>query len=293
MRQVILGTDWWTDCDDAVAIRLLCNLHKKNELHLLGIAINACMQHSVHSLGAFVRDSGVSVPIGIDLKADDFGGNPPYQARLAKLPSEYEDNNSAEDAVALYRRLLASVEGKVEILEIGFPSVLSALLMSEPDSYSELCGLELVKAKVSHLWIMAGKWDEPNGGLEHNFCHTRRASDAAAYICDNWPTPMTFLGWEVGATVISGSKLPGTDILKQVLADHGSHNGRSSWDPMLILLAAAGTPQAAGYDCVYGDIKVNPENGANYFTASPQANRRFVVKTMPDQWYADKIDSQL
>ena len=40
MRHFILDTDWWTDCDDAVAIRLLCNAHWQKKVNLLGININ-------------------------------------------------------------------------------------------------------------------------------------------------------------------------------------------------------------------------------------------------------------
>ena len=43
MRKMILGTDWWTDCDDAVAMRLLARAVKAGEVSLLGIGINACM----------------------------------------------------------------------------------------------------------------------------------------------------------------------------------------------------------------------------------------------------------
>ena len=38
MRKFILDTDWWTDCDDAVAIRLLCNAHIKKEIELLPLS---------------------------------------------------------------------------------------------------------------------------------------------------------------------------------------------------------------------------------------------------------------
>ncbi len=31
MRKFILGSDWWDDCDDVIAVRLLCNLHRKKE----------------------------------------------------------------------------------------------------------------------------------------------------------------------------------------------------------------------------------------------------------------------
>mgnify|MGYP002571987515 CR=1 FL=1 len=40
MRNFILGTDWWTDCDDAVAIKLLANAVLARKVGLLGIGIN-------------------------------------------------------------------------------------------------------------------------------------------------------------------------------------------------------------------------------------------------------------
>ena len=163
MRNVILGTDWWTDCDDAVAVRLLANLHRAGHLRLLGVAVSGCMEDSVRSLDAFLRDCGVEVPIGIDLEATDFGGRPPYQKRLAALPSRFGGNADAENPVGLYRRLLAASCGPVELIEIGYPQILAALLDSPADAYSPLDGESLVRAKVSRLWIMAGKCDEPDG----------------------------------------------------------------------------------------------------------------------------------
>ena len=293
MRNVILGTDWWTDCDDAVAVRLLANLHRAGHLRLLGVAVSGCMEDSVRSFDAFLRDCGVEVPIGIDLEATDFGGRPPYQKRLAALPSRFGGNADAENPVGLYRRLLAASCGPVELIEIGYPQILAALLDSPADAYSPLDGESLVRAKVSRLWIMAGKWDEPDGGRENNFARNRRASAAAAHLCDRWPTPVTFLGWEVGSTVISGAKLPDCDLLRQVLIDHGSAAGRSSWDPMLILLAAAGDPEKAGYRCVYGTASVDPESGRNYFRQASDGSHCYVVKLRPDAWYAAEIDRRL
>ena len=132
MREFILGTDFWTDCDDAVAIRLLTKAMRAHEIRLLGVAINACMEYSLASLVGFLRADGVSgIPVGIDLDATDFGGAPPYQKRLAERFAPDVTNADAEDAVRLYRRLLAeSEEGGVELIEIGYPQVLAALLMS-------------------------------------------------------------------------------------------------------------------------------------------------------------------
>ena len=43
--------------------------------------------------------------------------------------------------------------------------------------------------------------------------------------------------------------------------DDGSHNGRSSWDPML--MALIGDEHEAGYDVVTGYASVDAEDGAN------------------------------
>ena len=101
MRKFILGTDWWTDCDDAIALRLICRAVKNKTAQLLGIAINACMEYSVQSLKGFLKAEGISdIPVGIDLNANDFGGNPRYQKRLADTFCPTLSNRDSEDAVA-------------------------------------------------------------------------------------------------------------------------------------------------------------------------------------------------
>lgn len=292
MRQVILGSDWWTDCDDVMAVRILCNLHKQGVFKLLGVVLNACMDKSVRSLAGFLAWHGVSVPLGLDTEAVDFGGTPPYQARLAELPSVFQDNAGAENPVALYRRLLAGCSGKVTLLEIGYPQVLADLLQSPPDGYSALSGVELVREKVEHLWMMAGKWDD-DPGRENNFARNRRSARGGHAVCSMWPTEITFLGFEVGFDVISGACLPDGDPLTGAMLDHGSGNGRSSWDPMLILLAAAVSPEAAGYKCVYGRAAVDPESGYNSFVPMENGPHRFVVKLQDNSFYQQAVDSML
>lgn len=294
MRPMILGTDWWTDCDDVVALRLLCNFHKQNCLKLIGICMNGCMEHSVRSVGAFLHANGLDgVPLALDRAANDFGGNPPYQARLAAMPSPvYTCNDDAEDPVPFYRRLLAGSPEKVTILEIGYPQMLAALLLSGPDEHSPLNGVDLVREKVEHLWIMAGKWDEQDG-RENNFARNKRASRGSATLCRLWPTPVTFLGFEIGATVLSGGKLPEDDPVRLALKDHGSFHGRPSWDPMLILLAESGDPAVAGYRTVSGFAAVDPETGLNNFREDPAGPHRYVIKEKEDSYYSNLIDKQL
>ena len=288
-KQIIFGTDWWTDCDDAVALRLITRFVKEEKIKLLGIVINACMEHSVASVRAFLEADGLeNIPLGIDLGATNFGGTPSYQKHLAeRCPSV--TNNDAEDAVRLYRKLLAQAEGKVEMVEVGFLQVVSALLKSGADDISPLSGRELVEQKVSKMWVMACKW-VADGEKEHNFCLNPRTRVAGKEFCESCPVPVTFLGWEIGYGVITGSKLQDGDVLRQVMVNHGSAKGRHSWDPMLTLMALIGDEEKAGYSTVFGHASVDEATGANYFKKDPSGKHAYVVKKFENDYYSNAID---
>lgn len=283
MRHFIFDTDWWTDCDDAVALRLLSRAARRGEIAVDGILIDACMPDSAASLTAFLALEGVDPlpPRGIDRAAVDFGGHPPYQKRLADACVPRIVNDDLEDAAALCVDLLRAAVEPIEIIGIGYMQVLAAVISAEPALFAE---------KVSHLWLMAGKWDEIRG-RENNFARNPRARTAAHILCRDCPVPITFLGWEVGATVISGGKLKPDDPLHRVLEDHRSPNGRSSWDPMLTLLALTGDPAEAGYTTVRGTASVDPETGENTFLPDPAGRHEYVIKSHEDEWYRDAIDA--
>ncbi|MBQ3016618.1 MAG: hypothetical protein IJD79_07555 [Clostridia bacterium] len=292
MRKFILGTDWWTDCDDAVALRLLTRAHLAKEIELLGIVINACMEHSVRSVDGFLSLEGArGIPLGIDLDATDFGRNPPYQARLAPFAINYKSNSDAECGVKLYRRLLCEADGKVEIIEIGYMQVFAALLTSPPDEISDMSGIDLVREKVTRVWAMAGKWDKA-GESENNFARNERAIRGGKIFVDKCPVPITFLGWEVGFDVLTGGNLSHTDHLWLALYDHGSDGGRCSWDPMLTLLALIGDAESAGYREVRGTARVDDE-GRNYFTESDTGMHSYVIKARESSYYENIINEKI
>ena len=291
--KMLIGSDWWTDCDDAVAMRVAAWAHKQKQIEILGIGINACMEYSLVSFDAFMRSEGLpDIKFGIDLEATDFGRNPPYQERLSKLPSKYKSNMDCLDAVAFYREVLNSTLEKIDIIEIGYPQVLANLLASSPDIISDLSGLELVKQKVNKLWMMAGKWDEAKG-KENNFARNPRSRKAANYLCCYWPGPITFLGWEISHDILTGSKLKKDDVLFNVLCDHGSESGRSSWDPMLVLMACINDEKNAGYSIIRGTAKVDPETGENNFTLNNAGLHGYVTKNFDNDFYRQAIDSIL
>lgn len=293
-RRVILGTDWWTDCDDAVAIRVLACAAARGVWDVAGVVVNACMPYSAASILGYLAHEGLDVPVALDREATDYGGHPPYQRRLAlTLGASCTDGRCGEPVPLLRRLLAAGEDGGTELIEIGFPQCLAALLSSGADAYSPLDGRTLVEKKVSRLWMMAGNYQNEARGRENNFARSARSAAAGAAVCSGWPTRITFLGWEVGASVISGGGLPQNDVLAQILSDHGSAAGRSSWDPMTVCLAMHGSAEAAGYDAVRGSVSVDPVTGENSFVRSPDGRHEYVRKRFDDARYAKEINDML
>lgn len=294
MRSFILGTDWWSDCDDAVAVRVLARAVKAGEARLLGAVINAAMEYSVASLKGFFLSEGIEdIPIGIDLTATDFSGETLYQERVARTFCPDVKNTDAEDAVRLYRRLLASAEDKVEIIEIGFLQAAAALLKSGADDICEKSGLELVKEKVAKFWVMAGKWSA-DGEREHNFCLNERSRMGGKEFLALCPVPVTFLGYEAGGDVITGDNLTDeSDVLCRLMRDYGTKNGRSSWDPMTVLMALIGDEEKAGYKTVRGWASLDAQSGENYFKRDENGMHCFVVKAMPNEYYKEEINRRI
>ena len=107
------------------------------------------------------------------------------------------------------------------------------------------------------------------------------------------PVPVTFLGWEIGHGVITGNYLGHNDHLYTILCDHGSRNGRHSWDPMLVLMGLIGDEEKAGYEIVTGTASVDPETGKNYFVRSDSGKHKFVIKQRENRFYEEHINRLL
>ncbi len=286
-RIFILGTDWGEDSDDCVAVRILARAHKKGEIKMAAMGINTLTEYSAPSLYRFLEKEGVSIPVGVDKSCPHQIKRVTYQKRLAAETDK--TNEDFEDAVRLYRRAIAESDTPVEILEVGFLQVIAGALLSQPDDISDKSGMELFREKVKKIWIMGGKWNM-QGGDEYNLCKYPFAQAGSHSFVTNCPCPITFLGWEVGSRVVTGSKLSSDDFLHIALDDHGSGNGRESWDPMLAVLALTNDNEKAGYKTVRGFATVD-EQGLNYFEENENGPHEYVVKVQSDDYYIDIIDS--
>lgn len=131
----------------------------------------------------------------------------------------------------------------MHLISIGFLSNLADLLMSAPDSTSDLTGPQLVSRKVSELIVMGGSYP---AGWEWNFGGVDPTS--TAYVLKHWPedVPITFSGVELGGNIFSGQTLqqdspPGSPILAAYQWFVGRCSTvRESWDPLTVLYGILG-----------------------------------------------------
>ena len=289
---LLFGTDWWTDCDDAAALDLLLKAHKSGLIDLKAVGISSVMRYSAPSVKAVCEEQGLGhIPVGLDTGAVRRGLFCLYQKKLAENCRSGFTNADCPEAYKLYRRVLASLPEKAVIVDVGFPTILAALLASFPDESSDLTGVQLVENKVSEVVVMGGRWDKKTG-REYNFCAYKRNREAAAVLCERCPVPLTFLGYEVGKDVITGGRdVPG--LTGTAYAAHFSPKGRPSWDPMAALFAVTGDAAKAGYRKVYGAASVDPKTGVNSFTVGEDGRHSYLVKEKEDRFYKDRIDAIL
>ena len=294
-KPVIFDTDWWTDVDDVLALRLLLRAEREKQVKLLGICIDAVNPWSAISVERFCLYEGRrNVRIGIDFQATDYNGKPPYQQLLATEGprGRIERNEDCEDCVSFYRKLLAQSKEKVDIISVGYLNALSRLLNSRGDGISPLTGRELVRRKVRKLWVMGGTYPE---GRENNFCRTERSIKAARHVCRDWPTKITFLGYETGIQVKIGGSLKheqnGKDLAYRALVAHGSSKGRYAWDPMLTEMACRGEKKA-GYKLTRGTTEVD-ERGANTFKAHRKGRHAYVTMKQKAEVFCQQLEQRL
>ncbi len=297
-KNIILDTDWWTDCDDCVAVRVLANAHKKGIINFLGANIDTYFEKSPYSLELFAKECGLTdFEIAVDYNAvdkDKFPKENCYQHKIIEKFGSFDvlPNKKYNSSVSFYRKLLSNSEEKTDIIAIGFQNSLADLLKSEADDISPLSGFELVKNKVNKLWAMAGKWDVENGA-EYNIAHNNNSVYGGIYVSENWPTEITFLGFEVGESVITGGNKilkDENDVLRVAMEAHGSSKGRSSWDPMTAMLAIIGNEDKAGYFTVTGQAKID-ENGRNNFIENPNGKHKYIIKKFEDNYYSEQINN--
>jgi len=282
--RVIFDTDMGPDYDDVGAITLLHAFADSGKATILATMASNKYQGVAAVIDVFnTWFHRPNIPIGVpkEWAVDEKDWQHWTDTILAKYPHAIRENAQAEDAVALYRRILAKQpDHSVVIITTGFFTNLSNLLQSRGDSSSNLSGKQLVDKKVKKLVSMAGIFP-----LGHEF-NVASDSVASAYVFDHWPTPILLSGFEIGVKIKTGLPLvnnaaiqnsPVKDVFRICLPmakeDAG---GRSSWDETAVLVGVAG--YKPWYAVNSGSMHVLPD-GSNTWSSSTFGHCSYLVET--------------
>ncbi len=292
---IIFDTDFGPDYDDAGAMGMLHAFADKGEARIL--ATVASNLHPLVAPGIEVMNTyfgRADLPVGAPKTAGvNMGSSQRWLDTLAaRYPHRLQKTSDAPDAVAVYRRILASQPDKsVTIVSVGFLTNLRNLLESGPDSFSPMNGRDLVKKKVKQWVAMAGIFPD---GKEFNIEKDAASSQIAI---DGWPTPVLFSGFEIGKEVKTGLRLireghPDSPV-REVFAisipkSKDDANGRMSWDQTALLVAVRGT--SPYYDTQKGRF-ITKSDGTNGWQEDPAGPHTRLIRKMPPERVAQEIET--
>jgi inosine-uridine nucleoside N-ribohydrolase len=295
-KPVIFDTDMGPDYDDVGAITLLHAFADSGKATILATMASNKYEGIAGVIDVFNTYFGrPNIPIGIphSWAVNERDSQHWTDSILAHYPHRITRNDQAEDAVKLYRRILAAQPAQsVVIITTGFLTNLHNLLKSPADNYSPLDGSQLVKQKVKQLVAMAGKFPQ---GWEFN---VMRDSIASADVFDNWPTPILLSGFAIGEKIKTGLPLvrnasirhsPVKEVFRISLPQAPEDRfGRSSWDETAVLVALAGAQP--WYTVEHGRIRVNP-NGSDTWQASPNGPHARLIEALPPAQVQEVINN--
>ncbi|MBX7127613.1 MAG: nucleoside hydrolase [Cyclobacteriaceae bacterium] len=278
---VIFDTDMGPDYDDVGAITLLHHAADKGHIRILAtIASDAHprVAATLSVLNTYFRRADTPIGVAATPCVTDSDVQHWTDTLVARYPHTLQSNQQAKDAVDLYRQLLSTAaDHSVVVITVGFLTNLSRLLESGPDRWSALTGAELVTAKVSSLYAMAGRFPE---GREYNIW---RDPKAAQVVFSRWPTPVVLSGFEIGEQIKTGMPLinqvnivnsPVKDVFRiSIPKSEQDRSGRMSWDQTAVLAAIPG--EQNWFTSEEGRILVLPD-GSNRWDPNGHGHRRLI-----------------
>ncbi len=283
--KIIFDTDLGPDYDDVGALAFLHAMADSGKAEILAtVASNKhelvapCIEIINDYFGRPDLPIGAPKSPGVSMTASQHWPD----SLVAKYPHKIRSTGDVPDAVAIYRKVLASQpDSSVTIVTVGFLTNIANLLRSQPDEYSQLTGKELAARKVKLLVSMAGRFPE---GREFNVFMD---SVSSKYAFENWPGEIIFTGFEIGSRIFTGLRLMKSEVINSPVKDvfrisiplsPEDKNGRMSWDETATLISVYGTK--GFFETRRGTIVVNPD-GSNSWVDDPKGRHRYVIQEMP------------
>jgi len=287
---LIFDTDICGDVDDVLALGMIHSLESRGACKLLAVTVSVDnpkaapfvdLVNTFYGRGSIpvggvgeggVKEEGKYLPM-VD-QVDD--GKPRYPHDLAETPA----------ATTVLRKALAARPDKsVVIAQVGFSTNLARLLETPGDDVSPLTGLELVKAKVKFLSLMAGSFRPIDGNAHYIEYNVIKDVPSCRALAEKWPTEMVWSGFEIGIAV----PYPATSIERDygyvehhplaeayILYNPPPHN-RPTWDLTSVLYAVQ--PDRGYFDVSDPiEVTIEPDGHSKFVTDAKGRSRHLILR---------------
>lgn len=292
--RVIFDTDMSDDCDDAGALAVLHALAHRGEAEILAIVTNIkCPAHASAAACSAINHyyHRPHLPIGTD--KDGAKTIQPKPSRYTpalrdEFPHQAKPDDQMPDAVAVLRQTLAAQpDQSVTYLSVGALSNMEDLLNSAPDEFSPLYGKQLIAAKIRHTVVMGGAF--PEGKRPET--NIRLDISAAVSVINLWPVPILWQGYEVGASIITGTELQSSPLnnpvrrafeLRPIKDQSALALGKPSHDQAAVLLAVRGPDPELWEVHENGRVLVNSDGFTQWIPDGSKKHRYVSIKDSPE-----------
>ena len=297
LQKLIIDTDMGSDCDDVPAVALAAWMHKTGQAELLGVthtSDNADLYEYIDSVVRFYGGFDTEIAVS-DAKVPEVGRlSDEFVQKSVKGFSYRATPKNNISSVKLLRKLLANNKN-VKIICIGPLNNIAALLRSEPDEFSPLCGIDLVASSVSEFAVMGGIFGdkvywfgETKYDIEFNI---KCDIEDAAFVTENSPAPITFIEFELGFGVESFYRTATSKVdspIKRAFELFGVKK-RSSWDPITVLYSKYGL--CGGLYKFSPEGKVTIDKDGRLTFEEGKGNHRYLIEKASKSEITDYINS--
>lgn len=296
VSQIIIDTDFASDADDIVAIRLAMCFQDLGMLDVMGIALSTTYSRSPLAVYALCTQDGYgSIPVAMDTSGNGVQVHTDYVDVMYNL---LKNKTDYEQPVPMYRRILSSSDARVNIITLGFLQNIQGLMNSAPDQYSPLTGMELIAQKVDTIYIVGGN---STGRPSFNFYWTgEKVINAARDVARDFPARVVFLQSDLSDDTFCG-QLYNTkdtrqrDIVTRALRANGQSGGVVAWDVFSVWCAVQdmnGLTESAFLTLEQGNQYVSA-TGATEWTASDSGRHYKMHKHREGAYYSEIMNHML
>lgn len=309
LKKILLDTDMGSDCDDVGALALLNEYANSGRAEILGVVYSSgAVPYGVGIIDAINRYYGNDgIPIGANYDMEF--GDPVDKMQAKKLAQDtvaFKNrvirNTDVPEQTLFLRKLLAEQEdNSLHYVTIGHTQALYNLLVSKPDSISNLSGKALIEKKIKQ-WIALGalKANNLQGHYtkDWNFFFNGTAP-YTGYLVENFPKPIYFVSG--GGKVMTGKSLidtPNGNIVRTAYRDwlwnveqKTLAEQRPSWDLVAVCFAVENSNTYFEVSS-HGYLDFDVDKGCKWIETPTATNHNFVIlKNGVDTLFSDELNT--